>query len=167
MSITSKLSLVLATLITATTSYATNIAVADSQNAVMSSDLAKQTVDTLNTSIKPQRDRMQALAKDIEDLNTRAEKDGKVIGADELKKMNAEYTSKTNEYKGLAEGVQRRVEDAQANMLKLLMPKMEAVIEQIRTENKYDIILEKKSAIWSAPEIDITKKITDRLNSLK
>mgnify|MGYP000898322595 FL=1 len=42
-----------------------NVAVADSQTAIMATDAAKKTFDKLNADMKPQRDRLDTLRKDI------------------------------------------------------------------------------------------------------
>ena len=35
------------------------------------------------------------------------------------------------------------------------------------THNPYDIIIEKKNVIFATPEVDLTQKITDKLNAMK
>jgi outer membrane protein len=73
--------------------------------------------------------------------------------------------SKINEYNSTAEGLQKRVDETQATMYKTLLPKLEKIIEEIRKEGNYDIIIEKKNVIWSSPAVDITSKITQRLDA--
>lgn len=147
--------------------HANNVAVADSQAAVLASNLAKQTIDGLNSTLKPQRDRLQQLQKDIQGIQDRFQKDGKVMADKDRQALQAQAQSKLNEYNSTAEGVQRKIEEAQAKMLKTLMPKMEKIVEDLRKEGNYDIIIEKKNVIWSDPSADLTKKITDRLNAAK
>ena len=81
--------------------------------------------------------------------------------------LQSQAQSKLNDYNSTAEGMQRKVEEAQSNMLKTMMPKLEGVIEAIRKEGNYDVIIERKNVIWADPSVDITKKITDRLNAAK
>jgi outer membrane protein len=44
------------------TSFAGNVAVADSQAAIMATNVAKKTFEKLNADMKPQRDRLRAIA---------------------------------------------------------------------------------------------------------
>jgi outer membrane protein len=160
--------LVLATTaLTATVAQANNVAVADSQAAVLASNIAKQTIEGLNVSLKPQRDKLEALQKDLNALKQRFERDGKVLTEADKKTMQAQAQSKLNEYNSTAEGVQHKIEEAQSTMLKTLMPKLEVAVEALRKEGSYDIIIEKKYAIWAEASADLTKKITDRLNAAK
>lgn len=160
--------IVLATVaLTTTAAQANNVAVADSQAAVLASNIAKQTIDNLNTSLKPQRDKLEGLKKELNALQQRFERDGKIMSEGDKKTLQSQAQSKLNEFNGTAEGVQRKIEDAQSTMLKTLMPKLEVAVEALRKEGNYDIIIEKKYAIWAEPSADLTKKITDRLNAAK
>lgn len=147
--------------------YANNVAVADSQAAVLASNTAKQTIEGLNTSLKPQRERLEQLRKDITGIQERFQKDGSVMSDKDKQALQVQAQSKLNDYNGTAEGVQRRIEEAQTAMLKTLMPKLEAIIEDLRKEGNFDVIVEKKYVIWASPAADLTKKITDRLNAAK
>lgn len=147
--------------------YANNVAVADSQAAVLASNAAKQTIEGLNTSLKSQRERLEQLRKDITGIQERFQKNGSVMSDKDKQALQAQAQSKLNDYNGTAEGVQRRIEEAQTAMLKTLMPKLEAIIEDLRKEGNYDVIVEKKYVIWVSPAADLTKKITDRLNAAK
>lgn len=146
---------------------AANVAVADSQAAVLASNTAQQTITSLQASLKPQRDRLEQLTKDLKTLEDRFKKDGGVMSDKDKLALQSQAQSKLNDYNSTAEGMQRKVEDAQSNMLKTMMPKLEGVIEAIRKEGNYDVIIERKNVIWADPSVDITKKITDRLNAAK
>lgn len=146
---------------------AANVAVADSQAAVLASNTAQQTITSLQASLKPQRDRLEQLTKDLKTLEDRFKKDGGVMSDKDKLALQSQAQSKLNDYNSTAEGMQRKVEEAQSNMLKTMMPKLEGVIEAIRKEGNFDVIIERKNVIWADPSVDITKKITDRLNAAK
>ncbi len=149
-----------------TVAQANNVAVADSNAAVLASNYAKTTVQTLNNSLKPQRDRLEQLQRELQALQARFEKDAKVMSDKDRQALQAQAQSKLNEFNSTGEGLQRRIEDTQTSMLKVLMPKMEKVVEGLRKEGGYDIIIEKKYAIWANPTVDLTTKMTERLNSM-
>ena len=146
---------------------ANNVAVADSQAAVLASNIAKKTIEDLNNNLKPQRERLEKLRSEIQGIQEKFQKDAKILSDKDKKDLQAQGQNKLNEYNSTTDGVQRRIEEAQANMLKTLMPKMEKIVEDLRKEGNYDIIIEKKYAIWSSESVDLTKKITDRLNASK
>lgn len=152
-------------LLTSVQAQATNVAVADTQAAFLASNFAKKTVDDLNTSLKPQRDKLEQLRQQLQDMEGRFQKDGKVMNDNDRRNLQAQAQSKMNEYTSTAQGVQRRIEETQANMEKSIRPKVEKIIQDIRKEGNYDIIIERRYVVWGEPSVDITQKITDRLNA--
>ncbi len=153
--------------LTGTAAYANNVAVADSQAALYGSAYAKQTLQSLETSVKPQKDRIAALTKEVSALQSRYDKDGKLMKPEEVKALQTQAQTKMNEYNSTMEGLQKRYEETQASIIKAQYPKLEKIIEDIRKEGNYDIIIEKKNVIWANETVDITAKIIQRLDAQK
>lgn len=141
------------------------IAVADSQMALMNSDAAKKAVEKLQGDLKVQRDRMNQLKNEIEALDAKAKKDGAVMSAKDKQDLQKQAEGKIQEYNNLGQTVQRRTQEVQNELLQRMLPKMEAAIEDLQKTNKFDIIIERKSVIFADPGVDITKKITEKLNA--
>lgn len=145
-------------------SFATNVAVIDTGIAVAGSNAAKNTISQLNTQLAGQLSRMDTLNKELTALQARFEKDGRVMSEADRTSLQNQARGKLNELNSLSEGVQRRREEGQNNLSRQLTPKLEAAIEQLRKQGNYDIILERRSAIYVSPTIDLTKQLTDLLN---
>ena len=144
-----------------------NVAVADSQTAIMATDAAKKTFDKLNTDMKPQRDRLDTLRKDIAGFEEKFQKNASVMSDKDKRDLQKQAEAKINEFKSLADAVQKRAQEVQQDMLKSLIPKTEVVVEELRKAGNYDIIIEKKNVIFADPSVDLTKKITEKLNAAK
>ena len=144
-----------------------NVAVADSQTAIMATDAAKKTFDKLNTDMKPQRDRLDTLRKDIAGFEEKFQKNASVMSEKDKRDLQKQAEAKINEFKSLADAVQKRAQEVQQDMLKSLIPKTEVVVEELRKAGNYDIIIEKKNVIFADPSVDLTKKITEKLNAAK
>lgn len=149
----------------ATPAFAQSVAVADSQVALMASDAAKKAVEKLQAELKVQRDRMGQLKTEIEALEARARRDGAVMSEKDKKDLQKQGESKVQEYQSLAQVVQKRTQDVQNDLLQRMIPEMEKAIEDLQKTNKFDIIIEKKNVIFATPAVDITKKITEKLNA--
>lgn len=147
--------------------FAGNVAVADSQTAIMATDAAKKTFDKLNADMKPQRERLESLRKDIAGYEEKFQKNASVMSDKDKRDLQKQAEGKINEFKGLADAVQKRANETQQEMLKVLIPKTEVVVEDLRKAGNYDIIIEKKNVIFATPEVDLTQKITDKLNAMK
>jgi outer membrane protein len=144
-----------------------NVAVADSQSAILATEVAKKTFEKLNADMKPQRDRLEQLRKDIAAIEEKFQKNASVMSDKDKRELQKQAEAKINEFKTLADAVQKRANEVQQDMLKKLIPKTEVVVEELRKAGNYDIIIEKKNVIFADPSVDLTKKITDKLNAAK
>lgn len=143
------------------------VVVADSQAALMATDVAKKAIEKLQGELKPQRDRMDAIRKEVKVIEERFQKDASVLSETDKKNMQKQAESKLSEYRNLAETVQKRSQEVQGELLQRMVPKMETVIDELRKAGGYDIIIEKKNVIFADPAADITRKITEKLNAAK
>lgn len=143
------------------------VVVADSQAALMATDVAKKAIEKLQGELKPQRDRMEAIRKEVKVIEERFQKDASVLSETDKKNLQKQAESKLSEYRNLAETVQKRSQEVQGELLQRMVPKMETVIDELRKAGGYDIIIEKKNVIFADPVADITRKITEKLNAAK
>jgi outer membrane protein len=107
------------------------------------------------------------LRKDIAVIEEKFQKNASVMSDKDKRDLQKQAEGKINEFKGLADAVQKRANETQQDMLKVLIPKTEVVVEDLRKAGNYDIIIEKKNVIFATPEADLTQKITDKLNAMK
>lgn len=142
-----------------------NIAVVDGQAAILATDVAKKTFEKLNADLKPQYDRLGQLRKDIAAYEEKFQKNAAVMSDKDKRELQKQAEAKLAEFKSLADALQKRAAEVQQEMLKSLLPKMETVIEDLHKTGNYDVFIEKKNVIWSDPAIDLTKKITEKLNA--
>jgi len=145
----------------------TKVVVADSQAALMATDVAKKAIEKLQGELKPQRERMDAIRKEVKAIEDRFQKDASVLSDADKKNLQKQAESKLSEYRNLAETVQKRGQEVQGELLQRMIPKMETVIDELRKAGGYDIIIEKKNVIFADSTADITRKITEKLNAAK
>lgn len=156
---------VLALGVASAAAQAGTIVVADSTAAVMSTDYAKKTFDKLNTDMKPQRERLDQLRKELSSIEEKFQKNSAIMGEKEKNDMQVQARQKLEEFNNLAQAVQKRAQDVQQEMIQKMYPKLEAAVDEIRKSKNIDIIIERKNVIWSEPTSDITKEVTTKLNA--
>lgn len=143
------------------------IAVLDREAALLSSDAARVAQDKLNADMKPQRDRLEQLRRDIKGLEEKFQKESATMAERDKKALRDQADAKANDFNVLIQQVQKRTQDAQQDLLKRLLPGMEGIVEDLRKTGGYDIILDRRTAVYVAPELDLTKRVVERLNAIK
>lgn len=143
------------------------IAMLDREAALLASNAARVAQEKLNADMKPQRDRLDGLRNDIKAMEQRFQKEGATMSESSKKSLRDQADKKAQEFNVLIQQVQERTQQAQQDLLKRLLPSLEGILDDLRKSGGYDIILDRRSAVYVAPELDLTKRVVDRLNAGK
>lgn len=75
-----------------------------------------------------------------------------------------EGTRLANEYKFLAQESQRRLQGRQQELIGPILQKAQKALEEVIKEGDFDVVLRREAVLKFSPEMDITKKVTAKLN---
>ncbi len=145
----------------------TKIAMLDREAALLASNAARTAQDKLNAEMKPQRDRLDSLRNDIKAMEQRFQKENATMSESNKKALRDQADKKAQEFNTLIQQVQERTQQAQQDLLKRLLPNLEGILDDLRKAGGYDIILDRRAAVYVAPDLDLTKRVVDRLNAGK
>jgi len=145
----------------------TRVAVLDTQEALLSTDVAKAAKNKLQAELKPQYDKADQLRRDIKALDDRFTKEGATMSEKDKKAMAGQQAAKVAEFNAILQQAQKRSQDAEQDVLNKLLPSFKNIVEDLRKSGEYDVIVDRRSAILAAPELDLTRKVTERLNAVK
>lgn len=143
----------------------TKVVVLDYQAAILATDHAKKATEKLQAELKVQRDRVNQLRTELEGLDAKAKKDAAVMSPQDKQKLQKEIEGKAQEYNNLMQTLQKRGQDMLNDLVARMGPKLEKVVVDMQQANKYDIILQKQTAVYFDPAADITKRVTEKLNA--
>lgn len=136
--------------------------VIDLEKVVESSTYLKQQNTSLEQSIKPQTQKLEALAKEIETLQkSSTEKNAN------MEQLTKQYQAKVTEYQTISEGVQTRVKSTIQTTNQTFEARVKQVAEQLRQEGNLDLILNKNAAIAFDAKYDLTAKMIQKVNAIK
>ena len=142
-----------------------SIAVIDVQAAILSSEQAKVKIAELKKATSSDQNEIKELAQQIQALQEKMEQDAAVMSDTEKKNLSKDAQGKVEEFQFKRQKLQKAQQAAQQELMGEMSPKLEQAIQSILAEGEYSLILERRAAIWVSPELDITKKVTEKLNS--
>lgn len=142
-------------------------AVADLQEAIMATEAAKKAKASYAAAAKPQQDRVEALRKDLQTMQARYKKDEQVMSPKDKEALSKQMESKVNEYNTIIQTQQRKAQEAEQELAQRFVPKLKPILQDLRKAGGYDIILDRKTALDLDPAMDLTTKITEKLNAAK
>jgi len=149
-----------------TASHAAGYGIVDLEKIVEQSVYIKQQNASMQQQIKPQTAKIEALSKELEALQQRAQQGAKLSDA-EKKSMMQQYQSKLQELNGLQQKVQGSVESSIQALNRAMDSRIKQAAEQLRKENNLDVVLNKNSALAYDPKYDLTDKMIQKVNAIK
>lgn len=144
---------------------AADYGVIDIEKVVQNSNYLKQQQQTLQQSVKPQTTQIEQLQKDLAALQQKAQT-AKLSDA-EKKKMSDEFNGKVAQLEKLQQEVQAKVQASMQAANKTFETSVKTAAEQLRQENKLDVVLNKTAALAFDPKADLTDKMVQKVNSMK
>lgn len=143
------------------------IAVIDSEMAVMESNAAKRYAKESEAQFAPRIKNLNALQADIRQMEEKLQKDGPVLSPSELESRQLEIRRKFEDLQRMDQ--QLRMDKAQADQTELdkLRPKMDEAIRNVSKSQKFDMVLERRTAYYVKPEFDITRQVIEAVNKMK
>ena len=142
------------------------IAVVDTSAVVAASDAAKKAGDKYEAATKVQRERMDKLKEELQALQAKYQKDQAILSETERKALQKQAEDKAGEFQRLGQAVTEAKQRTEQELQGTLVPKVRAIIEELRKANKYDMVLEHQAGVLAVdPALDLTRKVIDRVNA--
>ncbi|MFC6052129.1 hypothetical protein A6M14_05165 [Acinetobacter sp. Ac_877] len=144
---------------------AADYGIVDVEKVVQGSTYLKQQQNTLQQSIKSQTTQIEQLQKDLAALQQKAQT-AKLTDA-EKKKMSTDFEAKATQLNSLQQQVQSKVQTTMQATNTTFETRVKTAAEQVRKENKLDVVLNKNSVLASDVSADLTDKIIQKVNAIK
>ena len=145
---------------------AADIGIIDLERVVEGSTYLKQQNTAFQQKIQPQTTKIEKLSKELEALQQRAQSNTKFSDA-EKKNMSAQYQAKLQELNQLQQSVQANVQSSIQQIRTVFDARVKQTAEQLRRENKLDVVLNKNSALAYDAKYDLTDKMIQKVNAIK
>ena len=140
------------------------IGVVDGMEIVSKSAEGKRVQDSLKHKSeelgKPFAQRRQDFAKQVDEF----QKQASVMKEDARKRKQEELQKKASELEKQGADAEKQLQQYQEKELAPLFQKLEAAVKTVATENKLDIVLDKRNSglLFMAPGLDITDKVRSK-----
>ncbi len=140
------------------------IAVLDTQRALISTEEAQEFLTAAQSELQQQEAELTALGEAIQGLQKQLETDGAVMGASAQRDITKQIEDKQIEYQYMGNRLQKQSNDARQELLQIMAPKLNAVLQDLIALEGYDLIMERANLRYVNPKHDITRKVTEKLN---
>jgi outer membrane protein len=143
------------------------IAVIDPIGAIAETAEVKTRTGKLEADMKNKEAEMMKLRDEILAIEEKLQKDGLTMSKDQQKSLSDQRDAKMNDFRSRQQLAQKRIESDRNEMLQLMEPRLKLAVDEIAKEGKYDLVLTRQAALFAKEEIDITRKVTQKMNQMK
>src|SRR5690606_8782388 len=146
---------------------AQSIAVLDYQMALLESDAAKRYSVDAEKKFGSQLQRLQNLEAEAKHLQERMQRDGDKLGQTELERLALGFRQHAREFQ--TQSRQQNQEKAQADggMVGQLTTKLDQAVGAVIQAGNYDLVIDRSAEVDVKPNLDITRQVIERLNSMR
>lgn len=158
---------VLLSVVSFSTLAAGNIAVVNVQEAITKSDKAKLWLEQFEAEHATEQADLRVLESELQAMQERFKKDQAILGEEEQRKSQKAMQDKYEELQFRGKQLQKEFKEAQQDLLKSMLPKVNTALNKLMEKNGYDIILRSEVVLSLTPKLDITEQVIEQLNKDK
>jgi outer membrane protein len=144
------------------------IGVIEVQRIVQESAIGKESLARVQKLQQAKQEDLGKRQKELRDLETKIQDQGKALSEDAMEKLQKEYQGKAVELKRFQDDAQRELEEAQRKELGDLEKRIMPVINDVAKEQGYQLVFNKfNSGLLFADDksVDLTEAVITRFNS--
>ena len=145
-------------------SHADDYGIVDLEKVVQNSIYLKQQNATLENEIKPQTAQIAQFQKDLAAIKQKGQAAKTPV---EREKIAKEFEGKATQLAGVQQQVQATVQTRMQSVNKAFEGNLKRAAEQLRQENKLDVVLNKNSVLAYDAKYDLTDKMIQKVNAIK
>ncbi len=161
------LSVCMMSMLPAMASAESKIAVVDIYRALMSSVSAKAAVAELQNEFKPEQDRLLQLENEIKASQEKGQRDAAFMADEDKRRLFEEIQSKKADYKHIVQKLQKMQAQREKQFLAQNKATIDAALKELVDELKIDLLVTREATLWVSPDLDITLKLLEKLNTKK
>jgi outer membrane protein len=140
------------------------IGVVDLQRIMQTSSQMKDIQQKLEKEFKPRRDKLVASETNLKNDMEKFKRDGAILSANQKKDLEKKIVTAQQQFERDGQQYQQELSTAHNEAMEGLYTKVRSAIGKIAKEEKYDLIVQKDAAPFSATTLDVTDKVIKAIN---
>ena len=154
-------------IVTSGSVFAGSLVTLDVDAALRASESAKEFSASLLQSTQTDEKAVKDLEQQARQLQADLEKSKGLLSTEELQRKQMQFQKVYGEYQKQGQALQQLRAQKEQAFIQGIRPKFDEVIKQLIQERQISVILNRQSAIYTEPGVDITADVVKKLNELK
>lgn len=142
----------------------TKIGILNAIQALFNSDAAGVIQAELEQEFSADQERANTLTEQLTTLRDEFQQNEAVMSEDEIRRMNANAQDLNVQLQLIGERIQQAIQQKNQDFVQLMQPDLAKAVTDVVAEGGFDLILNAESAPFFSPVLDITARVTAKLN---
>jgi len=140
------------------------MAVLDMTTALLNSEVAIGVDQELQVETAEDQQKVRNLAEQAQILQERLQQDAEVMSESEQRRVVGELQELQNQYEFLVQKLQTLSSERMQQFQQTYAPNLVQAISEVVEEDGYDIVFRTEAALYHDNAVDITARVTEKLN---
>lgn len=142
----------------------TKFAVVDMERALFQSNAARESFKQVEDQFGDDLAKLKKLEQALMDAQNKLKKDAAVMSDEEQRKLRNQMKENDSEYQFYAGKLQQAEAQWRQQFFRANLPRLQEIMKSLIDAEKVDIVFNGSAVIDVKPELDLTKKLLDKLN---
>ncbi|KTD21330.1 OmpH family outer membrane protein [Legionella londiniensis] len=142
----------------------TKIGVVDLQKIMQTAKQMKEIQKKLEKEFKPRRDKLVEMEKQIKQEMEKFKRDSAVMSQAKRKELEKKIISEQRKFEQEGQQYQQELSTAHNEAMEEFYNKIRQAIAKVAEQDKYDIVLQKDAAPFSADKLDVTNRVLEEIS---
>jgi len=140
------------------------IGIINLEQALFNSEAAQGVQDELRAEFANDEQRAQTLQEELIGLQEKFQQDEAIMSESDIRQLNADAQEKQLQLQLISERVQQALQEKNQQFIEGMRQILTEAISDVVAEGGYDLVLNAESVAYAAPVLDITPKVTAKIN---
>lgn len=142
------------------------IGIINLEQALFTSEAARGVQGEIEAEFSTDVTRAQSLQQELIALQEKFQQDEAIMSESEIRQMNADAQEKQLQLQLISERLQQATQEKNQQFVESMRQTLTDAISDVVAEGGYDLILNAASVAYADPVLDITPKVTAKINEL-
>jgi outer membrane protein len=152
---------------TAAMAQDTKIGIINLEQALFTSEAARGVQQEIEAEFSVDVERAQSIQQDLLELQEKFQQDEAIMSESEIRQMNADAQEKQLQLQLISERLQQAQQEKNQEFVESMRQTLSDAISDVVAEGGYDLVLNAASVAYADPVLDITPKVTAKINQIR
>ncbi|MCB1670736.1 MAG: OmpH family outer membrane protein [Gammaproteobacteria bacterium] len=145
----------------------TKIGIINLEQALFNSEAARVVQEDIRSEFSGDEQRAQTLQQELMALQQKFNQDEAIMSESEKRQLNADAQEKQLQLQLISERVQQALQQKNQQFVESMRQTLSDAITEVVADGGYDLILNASGVAYADPVLDITPKVTAKINELR